>query len=264
MVQPPRRSRRWTRRCEPSARGECRPALPVPSRTSRVGLVPGTRPAASSGVLQNAFRAGRHGVPNREGLRQRGPTAVGKPVVLSRHAALRFLPPALHEPALLEPPERRVQRPLLEIEEPVRPFAQFAEDLEAVLLLLREEGEQAQLDRALLQLRGPLRRDFGHPGRLVSGPRYIGFRSRPESSSVVRVRTCGCIPPRKAIIVWIREPKKGGRGDAYFWRLAFARRYKAGPMAMPTTASCAARIVNGVRFTPIGRSTNASVEISGS
>src|SRR5207249_5658259 len=37
-------------------------------------------------------------------------------------------------------------------------------------------------------------------------------RSQAESSSVVRVRTCGCISPRNAIIVWIREPKKGGEG----------------------------------------------------
>src|SRR2546428_2847598 len=187
-----RHSPRWTRRCDSSARGEYRPAPPVPSRTSRVGPVPGTRPALSAGVLQDAFRAGRHRVPNREGFRQRGPTAVREPVVLSRHAALRLLPPALHELALLEPAERRVQRPLLQIEKPVRPVPQFAEDLEAVLLLLREEGQQTQLDRALLQLRGPLRRDFGHPVRLVSGPRYIGFRSQAEPSPVVRVRTSGC------------------------------------------------------------------------
>src|SRR5207249_11890068 len=106
---------------------------------------------------------------------------------------------------------------------PVRAVPQFAEDLEAVLLLLREEGEQTQLDRALLQLRGLLRRDFGHPVRLVSGHRYIGFRSPAESPSVVRVRTCGCISPRTAICFCIRELKEGGRGEAYFARRAFAR-----------------------------------------
>src|SRR5207245_11183696 len=58
--------------------------------------------------------------------------------------------------------------------------------------------------------------------------------------------------------------RKREGGGAYFGRLAFARRYRAGPKAMPTTASCAARIVKGVRFTPIGRPTNVSVEISGS
>src|SRR5207245_11286359 len=104
-----------------------------------------------------AFRAGRDGCPDPEGFVQRGPIAVREPVLLSRHAALRLLPPALHEPALLQPAERRVQRPLLQIEEPVRAVPQFAEDLEAVLLLLRREGEQTPSARALLQLRGRLR-----------------------------------------------------------------------------------------------------------
>src|SRR2546425_5043611 len=58
--------------------------------------------------------------------------------------------------------------------------------------------------------------------------------------------------------------RKREGGGAYFGRLAFARRYRAGPKAMATTASCAARIVKGVRFTPDGRSTSDSVEIAGS
>src|SRR2546425_12318638 len=66
---------------------------------------------------------------------------------------------------------------------------------------------------------------------------------------------------RSSVVKW---KEKGGRGDAYFWRLALDRRYRAGPMAIPTTANCAARIVNGVRLTPDGRVTNDSVEISGS
>src|SRR5439155_1684748 len=51
--------------------------------------------------------------------------------------------------------------------------------------------------------------------------------------------------------VWSGERKRGG---AQVLRLAFARRYRAGPIATETTANWAARIVTGVRFTPDGRS----------
>src|SRR3989442_761294 len=226
----------------------------------------GARERQAAGGVPGAPEPPAHHRPGGPGPQHLPPTTctLARPPPLRAHSDtdLRCLPPAHLAPALREPPERRVQRPLLQIEEPVRPLAEFAENLEPVLLLLREQGEQAQLDRALFQLRGPLRRDFGHPVRLVSGARYIGFRSPVASSTLARIRSYGCIPPRNAIIVWIRRKK--GRGDAYFWRLALARKYRAGPMAMPTTASCAARIVKGVRFTPTGRLTNASVEISGS
>src|SRR2546425_4534782 len=189
MRSRPHRSRPWIRRCDSAVRGGYRPGPAVPSRTSLVAPAPGTRRLPSSGVLQDTFRAGCHGVPNCERLRQRGPTAVREPVILPRHAAPRLLPPALDELALLEPPKRGVQGPLLEIEEAVRLVAELVEDLEPILLLLREEGEEAELDRAFLQLRGPLRRDFGHPVGLVSGPRYIGFRSEAARSVSARIRT---------------------------------------------------------------------------
>src|SRR5439155_25687165 len=155
------------------------PSAPCPPW--RVALRPGTRPARSSGVLQDALGAGGHRVPDRERLRQRGPPAVREPIVLPRHAALRLLPPALDEPPLLEPPKRRVQRPLLEVEEAVRLVAQLVEDLEPVLLPLRQEGQQAQLDRPFLQFRGRLGGDFRHRARLVSGTRYMAVRGPAAS-----------------------------------------------------------------------------------
>src|SRR5712692_4802834 len=184
-----RRSPRWTPRCDSGVRGGCRRAPSAPSPPWRVAPRRGIRRARSSGVLQHALGASRHRVPDRQRLRERGPPAVRQPVILSRHAALRLLPPALDEPPLLEPPKRRVQRPLLEVEEAVRLVSELVEDLEPVLLLLREEGEETELDRAFLQLRGPLRRDFGHPVGLVSGPRYIGFRSEAGRSVSARIRT---------------------------------------------------------------------------
>src|SRR5207245_430705 len=168
----------------------------------------------SSGSLQHPLRAAGHRVPDRQCLSQRGPPSVCESVVLPRHAALRLLPPALHEPSLLEPPERRVQRPLLEVEEPVRPVAQFVEDLEPVLLFLREEREEAELDRALLQFRRPLRGDFGHPARLVSGPRYIGFRSGIGGAGGRTVPTPSWIPPWNAVIRRSRFEAKKGKGEA--------------------------------------------------
>src|SRR5947208_2195250 len=81
--------------------------------------------------------------------------AVREPIVLPRHAARGLLPAARNEASLLEPPQRRGQRPLLEIEEAVRSVLQLVQDLEPVLLLPREEREQAELDRSLLQLRRP-------------------------------------------------------------------------------------------------------------
>src|SRR5207247_11013584 len=67
-------------------------------------------------------------------------------------------------------------------------------------------------------------------------------------------------PRGNAVIGRSGERKKGG---AQVLRLAFARRYRAGPMATETTANWAARIVTGVRFTPDGRSSHASVERKG-
>src|SRR5207244_2018822 len=61
-----------------------------------------------------------------------------------------------------------------------------------------------------------------------------------------------------------KRNEKKGEGGAQSLRLAFDRRHSAGPMARPTTASWAARIVTGVRFTLEGRSTSDSVDITGS
>ena len=47
----------------------------------------------------------------------------------------------LHETSLFEPAKRRVEGPLLQVEEPVRELAQLLHDLEAILLLLGQEGE---------------------------------------------------------------------------------------------------------------------------
>src|SRR5207245_8252669 len=57
-----------------------------------------------------------------------------------------------------------------------------------------------------------LRGDFGHPARLVSGPRYIGFRSRIEGAGGRRVPTPSWIPPWNAVIRRSRFEAKKGRG----------------------------------------------------
>src|SRR5205823_562395 len=112
--------------------------------------------------------------------------------------ALRLLPPARHEAPLLQAPQRRVQRALLQVEEAVRTVPQFVQNLEPVLLLLRQEREEAELDGALLQFRGPLRGDFRHPVRLVFEGRYFGFRS--WAVRAIRVQAWSCIPPRIRIM----------------------------------------------------------------
>src|SRR3989442_761291 len=188
----------------PAAREARVPGEPVAGTGGRCRCARG----AAGGGRGCMWLEGGAGAPARRGGGV--PAVRGPPVLPPRPAALGLRPPAHHDPALLEPPERRVQRPLLQIEAPVRPLAEFAKDLEPVLLLFREQGEQAQLDRALLQLGGPLRRDFGHPVRLVSGARYIGFRSRAESSMLVRVRTCASIPPWNAIIAASKGKNRGG------------------------------------------------------
>src|SRR5207247_8284317 len=119
-------------------------------------------------------------------------------VVLPRHAARRLLPAARDESSLVVAPQCRVQRPLLEIEEPVRPVLQLVQDLEPVLLLLREEREQAELDRSLLQLRRPLGGDFRHPVALVTDGCYIGFRS-PFATVSSRSPASVLIPPENAV-----------------------------------------------------------------
>src|SRR5439155_24824147 len=93
------------------------------------------------------------------------------------------------------------------IEEAVRPVLQLVQDLEPVLLLLREEREQAELDRSLLQLRRPLGGDFRHPVALVTDDRYIGFRS-PFVTDSFRRSALVLIPPENAAS---RHEKKGGR-----------------------------------------------------
>src|SRR6266571_3250001 len=208
-----RRSRRWTPRCDSGVRGGCRRAPSAPSPPWRVAPRRGTRPARSSGVLQDAIGAGGHRVPNRERLRQRGPAAVREPVVLPRHAALRLLPTAQDEPPLLQPPKRRVQRSLLEVEEAVRLVAELAQDLEAVFLPLRQEGQQAQLDRTFLQFRGPLGGDFRHRTRLVSGTRYMAVRGPAASggrTSFIRGGEVGDVMVDGSS----REEKKEKGGDA--------------------------------------------------
>src|SRR2546421_9860207 len=254
------RSQRRTRRCGRGAPVRCRrePGRPCPSSPASPDR--GTRRLRSSGSLEDALRALGHRVPHRQRLPERGPAAVREPVVLPRHPARRLLPSTLDEPPFLETSQRGIEGSLLEVEKPVRPVAQLAEDLEPVLLLLVQEREQAQLDRALLQLRGPLGGDFRHPVRLVSDRPYFGFRSWMERGVAER-STSDRFPPGNAVIGLERERKRGG---AQVLRLAFDRKYRAGPMARETTANWAARIVTGVRFTPDGRSSNASVERTGS
>src|SRR5881628_890059 len=175
------RSRRWTRRCDSAVPEGCRPARGVPFPTWHVAPGRDTRPTRSSGALQDPLGAGGHRVPDREGLRQGRPTAFGEPVVLPRRPALRLLPPALYEPPLLEPPQRRVQRPFLEVEKPVGFVAELVEDLKSVLLFFGEQGQEAELDRTFLQFRGPLGGDLGHRSRLVSETRYMGVRGARAS-----------------------------------------------------------------------------------
>src|SRR5207247_9372668 len=149
------RSRRTTRRYGLVAPGGCPRGSDSPSRPSNDAPRSGMRPPPSSGASQDPFRAARHRVPDREGLSERHATAVREPIVLPRHAARRLLPAARDEASLLEPPQRRVQGPLLEIEEPVRPVLQLVPDLEPVLLLLRDERAQAELERSILHLYCP-------------------------------------------------------------------------------------------------------------
>src|SRR5438876_12473 len=151
------------------------PATPRPS--SPAATTAGRRRPRSPGSYEDALGGLGHRVPHDQRLPQRGPAAVRQPIVLPRHPARRLLPAALDESPFLETSQRGIQGSLLEIEEPVGPVAQLVEDLEPVLLLLLQEREQAQLDRALLQLRGPLGGDFRHPVRLVSDRPYFGFRS---------------------------------------------------------------------------------------
>src|SRR5207245_2666353 len=127
---------------------------------------------------------------------------------------------------------------------------QLAEDLEAVLLLLREEGEQAQLDRALLQLRGPLGGDFRHQTRLVSETRYMAVRGATGSGG--RTSFTRCVEVVDVMIESScgggKERERGRRRAAHFGvRRARVRRYSAGTRATPTTATWISRMPNGVR-----------------
>src|SRR5207247_1298110 len=204
------RSQPRTRRCGREALARCRrgPDRPCPSSPDAPDR--GTHHPWSSGSLEDALGALGHRVPHGQRLPQRGPAAVCEPVVLPGHAARRLLPSALDEPPLLETSQRGIQGSLLEIEEPVRPVAQLVKDLEPVLLLLVQEREQAELDRALLQLRGPLGGDFRHPVRLVSDRPYFGFRSWMERGVAER-STSTRFPPRNAVIGLERGKKKESR-----------------------------------------------------
>ncbi len=49
-----------------------------------------------------------------------------------------------------------------------------------------------------------------------------------------------------------KEEKKRGRGGAQlFGRRALLRRYRAGMMATPTTATCISKMPSGVRLNPV-------------